>query len=99
MDLQTRYLTAAGLDAAAIEKVADESEAIRRATASARPGDLVCYMTGRVQGGIEWLRDSEERARVAEAGAGEAGAASAADDPPSAAAGVEVPSAPAEGGA
>jgi len=70
MDLQVKFLTAAGLDAAAIEKAPDESEAIRRATASARPGDLVCYQTGRVQGGIEWLHDCEERARAAaEAGA------------------------------
>jgi cyanophycin synthetase len=83
MDLQTRFLTAAGLDAAAIHKVADESQAIRRATASARPGDLVCYMTGRVQGGIEWLHDCEERARAAEeaglAAAGGATASAAAD--------------------
>ena len=70
MDLQTRFLTAAGLDAAAIERAQDESDAIRRATEAARPGDLVCYMTGRVQGGIGWLQDLEERARAAaEAGA------------------------------
>ena len=68
--LQTRFLTAAGLDAAAIERAPDEPDAIRRATEIARPGDLVCYMTGRVQGGIEWLHDCEERARAsAEAGA------------------------------
>ncbi len=64
MDLQTRFLTAAGLDAEAIERVPDELAAIRRASAIARPGDLVCYMTGRVQGGIEWLHDCEERARA-----------------------------------
>lgn len=70
MDLQTRFLTAAGLDAAAIERVPDESDAIRRATEMTMPGDLVCYLTGRVQGGIEWMRDCEERARAsAEAGA------------------------------
>ena len=70
MDLQTRFLTAAGLDAAAIERAPHEPDAIRRATETARPGDLVCYMTGRVQGGIEWLHDCEERARAsAEAGA------------------------------
>jgi cyanophycin synthetase len=81
MELQTRFLTAAGLDAAAIEKVSDSSEAIRRATASAQPGDLVCYMTGRVQGGIEWLQDCEERARVAaEAGTVDVVTAAAAED-------------------
>jgi hypothetical protein len=87
MDLQTRFLTAAGLDAAAIHKVADESQAIRQATETARPGDLVCYMTGRVQGGIEWLHDCEERARAAEeAGLAAAGGAtaSAAPDAPEA---------------
>jgi cyanophycin synthetase len=79
MDLQTRFLAAAGLDAAAIEKTADESDAIRRASAAAQPGDLVCYMTGRVQGGIEWLHDCEERARVAaEAGAADVVSAGAA---------------------
>ena len=67
MDLQTRFLTTAGLDAGAIERASGELDAIRRATAIARPGDLVCYMTGRVQGGIEWLHDCEERARASAA--------------------------------
>ncbi|HEY5541302.1 MAG TPA: cyanophycin synthetase [Coriobacteriia bacterium] len=61
MDLQMRFLTASGLDAAAIEKVPAEPDAIRRASEIAKPGDLVCYMTGRVQSAIQWLQDREER--------------------------------------
>ena len=59
MDLQMRFLTASGLDAAAIEKVPAEPDAIRRASEIAKPGDLVCYMTGRVQSAIQWLQDRE----------------------------------------
>jgi cyanophycin synthetase len=64
MDLQMRFLTASGLDAAAIEKVPAEPDAIRRASETAKPGDLVCYMTGRVQSAIQWLQDREERTRA-----------------------------------
>jgi len=67
-----RFATRQAMAQAASAHAAD---AIRRATAIARPGDLVCYMTGRVQGGIDWLRECEERARAAtEAGAAVAGA-------------------------
>jgi cyanophycin synthetase len=64
MDLQMRFLTASGLDAAAIEKVPVEPDAIRRASEIAKSGDLVCYMTGRVQSAIQWLQDREERSRA-----------------------------------
>ena len=41
MDLQERFLTAAGFDAAAIEREPAEQDAIERASELARPGDLV----------------------------------------------------------
>ena len=60
MDLQERFLTAAGFDAAAIERVPVEQEAIERAAELAQPGDLVCCMTGRVHEAIQWLRAHAE---------------------------------------
>jgi len=69
MDLQERFLVASGFDAAAIEKVAEESDAIRRATELAKPGDLVCYMTGRVAAGIDWLQCYEQATPVPTVGA------------------------------
>lgn len=60
MALQTRFLTAHGMDPAAIQPVAVEEVAIRRATEVARAGDLVCFMTGRVQAGIKWLQAYSE---------------------------------------
>ena len=80
MDLQERFLTAAGLDAAAIERVPVEQDAIERAAELAQPGDLVCCMTGRVHEAIQWLRAHAEAASGgASAGvaAGEVAAASA----------------------
>ena len=74
MALQQRYLAAAGFDAAAIEAVGDEREAIRRAAAAAGPGDLVCYMTGHVHDGIQWLHE------FAEGGGAEASDAALATD-------------------
>jgi cyanophycin synthetase len=76
MDLQERYLTAAGMDAAAIERVPVEQAAIERAAELARPGDLVCCMTGRVHEAIQWLR---ERAEGGRATAGEAAEVATAD--------------------
>jgi len=60
MALQTKFLVAAGLDPAAIEAVGDEWDAIRRAAKLAEAGDLVCYMTGRVQEGIRCLHQLAE---------------------------------------
>ena len=60
MDLQERFLTAAGFDADAIERVPVEQEAIERAAELAQPGDLVCCMTGRVHEAIQWLRAHAE---------------------------------------
>ena len=71
MALQTRYLQAAGFDPAAIEPLGDEMEAIRRAATQAQAGDLVCYMTGRVQDGIRCLQE------LAEGGGCDAGAEAA----------------------
>jgi cyanophycin synthetase len=68
MELQTRFLAAAGFDAAAVERVPHEWDAIARATELAAPGDLVCFMTGRVQAGIRWLQDYEQRVCAPEAG-------------------------------
>ena len=62
MDLQERFLTAAGFDAAAIERVPAEQDAIERASELAQPGDLVCCMTGRVHEAIQWLRAHAEDA-------------------------------------
>jgi cyanophycin synthetase len=88
MALQQQYLTAAGFDAAAIEAAADERDAIRRAAAAAGPGDLVCYMTGHVHDGIQWLREFEEGGG-AEAADAALVAAPATDAPAPAAAGAE----------
>jgi cyanophycin synthetase len=55
MALQERFLAAAGFDPAAIESVGDEMAALRFAAGQAQAGDLVCYMTGRVQDGIQCL--------------------------------------------
>ena len=60
MELQEDYLTAAGFDAAAVERVGAERDAICRAVATAEPGELVCYMTGRVQDGIRLLAELAE---------------------------------------
>ena len=82
MDLQVRYLTAAGLDAAAIERVPVEQDAIQRASELAQPGDLVCCMTGRVHEAIQWLRTFAEQAGTLGDGAlAGAGAASEAGTP------------------
>ena len=60
MALQAKYLEAAGFDPEAIERVGDEWDAVRRAAELAEAGDLVCYMTGRVQEGIRCLQDLAE---------------------------------------
>jgi hypothetical protein len=65
MDLQERFLTAAGLDAGAIERVPAEQDAIALASELAQPGDLVCCMTGRVHEAIQWLRARAESAATA----------------------------------
>ena len=83
MELQRRFLAAAGLDATAIESVGEEREAIRRAAAAAGPGDLVCYMTGRVHEGISWLHE------FAEADAAPAAAEPSAEPAPAAAPAAE----------
>ena len=67
MDLQERYLTAAGFDAAAIERVPVEREAIERAAELARPGEFVCCLTGRVHEAIQWLRAHAESAAASSA--------------------------------
>ncbi len=64
MDLQERFLAAAGFDAAAIERVPAEQDAIEHAAELARPGDLVCCMTGRVHEAIQWLRAHAEAAHA-----------------------------------
>jgi hypothetical protein len=66
MDLQERFLTAAGMDASAIERIGGEEDAIRRAVETAEPGELVCYMTGRVQAGIRLLTALAEAGLAAE---------------------------------
>ncbi len=96
MELQARFLAAAGLDAAAVPQGRGTSR--RRSGSPPRrpgPGDLVCYMTGRVQGGIEWLHDCEVRARAA----AEAGAAGVQQDGPAEAGPAEAGAAVEEGGA
>ena len=72
MDLQEKYLTAAGFDPAAIRRAPVEEDAIRLAAEAARPGELVCYMTGRVQAGIRLLTAFAEQAAAdgGDAGAG-----------------------------
>ena len=68
IDLQERFLTAAGFDASAIERVPAEQDAIERASELARSGDLVCCMTGRVHEALKWPRAHAEGA-AAEGGA------------------------------
>ena len=70
MDLQERFLTAAGFDGAAIERVPAEQDAIERAAELAQPGDLVCCFTGRVHEAIRWLRAHAEDAAAKGATAG-----------------------------
>ena len=44
-----------GFDANAVEKIADETEAIERALSMAQKDDLVCIMSGRVEQAVEQL--------------------------------------------
>ena len=79
MELQRLYLTAAGFDEAAIDAAGDEHEAIRRAAATAQPGDLVCYMTGhvharhRVAARVRRGERADRRRRAGRSGGGRSG--------------------------
>lgn len=55
MDLVEKAFIEAGFLADAIEKIADETDAIDRALSMAAPGDLVCIMSGRVEQVIQHL--------------------------------------------
>ena len=55
MDLVEKAFVEAGFEAGAIEKIADETEAIQRALSLAGKDDLVCIMSGRVEQVIEHL--------------------------------------------
>ena len=57
--VETAFLET-GFDAAALEKIPDETDAIDRALQLAREGDLVCIMSGRVEQVIEQLNGFEE---------------------------------------
>ena len=61
MDLIEKALVDAGLGAVGIEKIADETEAIAKALATAQKGDLVCIMSGRVEAVIEQLESFDEK--------------------------------------
>jgi cyanophycin synthetase len=60
MDLVEKALVNAGLSARSVEKIADETEAIAEALATAQKGDLVCIMSGRVEDVIEQLESFDE---------------------------------------
>lgn len=55
MDLVEKAFIEAGFHADAIEKIADETDAIDRALSMAAKGDLVCIMSGRVEQVIQHL--------------------------------------------
>ena len=55
MDLVEKAFIEAGFHADAIEKIADETDAIDRALSMAAAGDLVCIMSGRVEQVIQHL--------------------------------------------
>jgi len=68
MDLVESAFIEAGFDAGAIEKIADESEAIQRALSLAGKGDLVCIMSGRVEQVIEQLETYQQATDTSECG-------------------------------
>jgi cyanophycin synthetase len=55
MDLVEKAFVEAGFEADAIEKIADETDAINRALALAEKDDLVCIMSGRVEQVIQHI--------------------------------------------
>ena len=55
MDLVEKAFIDMGFDADAVEKIADESDAIERALALAQKDDLVCIMSGRVEQVLQQL--------------------------------------------
>ena len=57
MDLVEHAFIDLGFEAGAIEKIADETDAIQRALSLADKDDLVCIMSGRVEQVIELLDD------------------------------------------
>ena len=70
MELVEKAFVDCGFDPAAVEKIADETEAIARALSLARKDDLVCIMSGRVEQVIDYLNTYQRTKRT-----------SAADDP------------------
>ena len=50
-----------GFDANAVEKIADETQAIERALSMAQKDDLVCIMSGRVEQAVEQLNAFQEK--------------------------------------
>jgi cyanophycin synthetase len=62
MNLVEKAFIDYGVDAKAVEKIADETEAIERALSMACCNDLVCIMSGRVEQVIDHLRAFENRA-------------------------------------
>jgi cyanophycin synthetase len=61
IELQERFLVESGFRPEAIDKLGSVGEAIDRAAQLAEPGDLVCFMTGRVQAAIQWLKQRQQR--------------------------------------
>jgi cyanophycin synthetase len=61
MDLVEKAFLDCGVDAGAVEKIADETEAIERALSMACCNDLVCIMSGRIEQVIDHLRAFENR--------------------------------------
>jgi cyanophycin synthetase len=61
VDLVEQAFIEMGFDAEAIEKIADESDALKRALSIARKDDLVCIMSGRIEQVIELLDDYQQK--------------------------------------
>jgi cyanophycin synthetase len=61
LEIVGQSLLSAGLDASAVEKIPDESEAIDRALSLAQKDDLVCIMSGRVEQVIQHLYAFQEK--------------------------------------
>ena len=60
MDLVEKAFLDAGFDANAVEKIAEETDAIERGLSMARKDDLVCIMSGRVEQVVEQLNAFQE---------------------------------------
>ena len=61
MDFVEKAFLDAGFETNAIEKIADETQAIERALSMAQKDDLVCIMSGRVEQAVEQLNAFREK--------------------------------------